>query len=555
MRVLMKTFKRAVGACAAVALLAAAGGCAGNKPFDATVTVDASKFGGEPIHNIVSNINSWGGGEFIGAVNNEKYDCFKFVEYIQLMQCSGGEYARDLFENPEDTSVLDDYKFDSLIEKCRGVLALGAKPHLKLGGVPMKYTSGAELGGFSMNIYPPDDYNVYYDYIKALALALKEAFPDEDFNTWRFGCMTEYENADWFMAKSGDPAESAVEYCKLYDYTVKALTDVFGNEICVGAHSMTVTEGLWDEKLFIKHVAEEKNYATGKTGTRCCFLNASFYDSDPVTPTGGKTLAETAAYLQDAAAKYGLDIFCGIDEGRILSGVNSGKNSADLLTRMSGYTLQGAYDARLIVTCIRNNIDYFSSWGYLSGGAINGFPSVSYHVAENFSKFKGAKLTDISVTANKHDKKAEFDCISAFDESTNTLRIMAYNFKYDLDYAAAANVHFDVNVPALDGKNVKITKYAVDDNCNFFDEWQADRKAANIGDECFSWSPDDFQVDSAVVLEDEQAREFWNAHRDGYEQNAQLTPVSENGKVENGSLSFDCTIPANSVVFYEIAAN
>ena len=127
------------------------------------INVDISETG-DTIPNVADNLNYWAMGEqFYNPEKNEKYDVFEFVQYIQLMQCTGGTADRDLFEDPYDTSTFTDYKFDGLLKNCRGILELGAKPHLKLGGVPIKFTSGYEMGGFDMNVYPPDDYNVYYD--------------------------------------------------------------------------------------------------------------------------------------------------------------------------------------------------------------------------------------------------------------------------------------------------------------------------------------------------------------------------------------------------------
>ena len=100
------------------------------------------------------------GTTFYSPNPNSENNVFEFVKYIQLMQCSGGTADRDLFVDPLDRSVLDDYDFSRLVENCRGILSLGAKPHLKLGGVPLKYTTGVEYGGFDMNVYPPDEYGV-----------------------------------------------------------------------------------------------------------------------------------------------------------------------------------------------------------------------------------------------------------------------------------------------------------------------------------------------------------------------------------------------------------
>ena len=101
------------------------------------IVVDATSRGGV-LPNIVSNVNVWHMGTlYHNPRANADANVFDFVEYVQFMQCTGGNKARDLFIDPEDRSTLTDYKFDGLIENCRGIIALGAKPHLKLGSVPI----------------------------------------------------------------------------------------------------------------------------------------------------------------------------------------------------------------------------------------------------------------------------------------------------------------------------------------------------------------------------------------------------------------------------------
>ena len=318
---------------------------AGEKINDYNFTVDAS----QTSHVLVtpaSNVNVWSidGNPFVDAKVEGEYNIFDFVNYVQLMQCTGGSADRDLFVDPLDRTVLDDYDFTKLIENCRGVINLGAKPMLKLGSVPLKYSSGSTSENyFETNIYPPDDYNVYYNYIRAITEALVEEFGKDEVLSWRFGVMTEYENSAWFIAQSGDPNETAIAYCKLYDYTVAALVDVLGNDVFVGAHSMTVTEGLWDEKIFIEHCASGTNYKTGEKGTRICYLSASFYDAQPGEFTSGYTLPETIAYLRKCAEDAGLEnLIFGIDEGRILCGNSRGADDDQLLSRTVGYTWQAA---------------------------------------------------------------------------------------------------------------------------------------------------------------------------------------------------------------------
>ncbi len=517
-------------------------------------TVDATQTG-NVLANPASNVNIWSidGNPFVNAKINEENNIFEFVNYVQFMQCTGGNADRDLFVDPYDKTVLDDYDFSTLINNCRGVLNLGAKPFLKLGSVPLKYSAKADPDAyFGTNVYPPDDYNVYYNYIAAIARALVDEFGKEEVLSWRFGVMTEYENSAWFMANSETPEDSAVEYCKLYDYTVAALTDVIGKDIFVGAHSMTVTEGLWDEAYFIRHCASGTNYKTGEKGSRLCYLSASFYDSTPGEFTGGKTLPETIAYLRDTAKAAGIEnLIFGIDEGRILCGNSRGADDDQLLTRTCGYTYQAAYDARLYAQMFENDINYFSAWSYLSNGLIEGNPTVSYHVAKNAAKFGGMKMAKTEKTSSGYMFKTEVNAVSAFDGET--LRIMAYNFKNNVEYNKTADLSFKINVPQSDSENVKVTAYVIDDDCNYFDEWVEDRKTYGIGDDCFSWSPDDPQIDSPITLSDPEAREIYKTKLyDKYTECSKLVPVENTVTVENGEISLEITLDPNAVVFYEI---
>ncbi len=517
--------------------------------------IDASQVGDE-LPNVVSNVNVWEmGTQFINPTANEKYDIFEFVEYVQLMQCSGGNTTRDLFEDPLNYDVLDDYKFDKLIGNCKGILELGAKPHLKLGSVPLKYSTDAVKGSdFDTNIYPPDDYDVYYNYMAALAQALVDEFGAEEVLTWRFGVMTEYENEQWFKAPNGSKGDTAVAYCKLYDYTVAALQDVIGEDVFVGAHSMTVTEGLWDEESFILHCGKGTNYKTGEKGTRICFLSGSFYDSTPGEYTSGYDLPGTIKCLQSAAKEAGLDnLIFGIDEGRILCGNTSGKDSDQLNTRTVGYTYQAAYDARLYKQLFDTDGDYFSAWGYLTNGLLDGYPTVSYHVADCISDFAGSKR----VSVEKHDQgyiyNGEVEAVSAYDESTGTLRIMAYNFKNKVNYKKDVDLSFDINAPQFNGKKVKVTSYVVDDDANFFDEWVKDRKTYGIGDDCFAWSPEDPQIESPVTLNAPWAREiYFTQLRDKYEECSRLEAVTEYHTLNGSELNLSSDLDPNGVIFYEI---
>ena len=511
---------------------------------------------GDMLGNISSNLTVWSieGNPFVNPDVSEEYNIFDFVEYVELMQCTGGSPGRDLFVNPLDRTVPDDYDFSKLINNCRGIVEFGAKPYLKLGSVPVKYSKAAQTDTtFGTNIYPPDDYDVYYNYIAACARALVEEFGREEVLKWRFSVMTEFENADWFTAESGDAKESFEAYCKLYDYTVQALIDEIGDDVFVGAHAMAVTEGLWDERDFIKHCAEGTNYKTGKKGSRLNMLTASFYDYKPGEYTSGFTPAETIAHLRKAAEKYGFKgLLYGFDEGRILCGT-PGKDSDALAARITGYTYQAAYDARLAKIMFDNDISYFSAWQYMTDGMSKGIPTVSYHVAKLASLFKGAKTVITKKVRKGFQPGTEVEAFSAFDEENEILRIMAYNFKNDVNYNKTADLKLKIKAPQSEGEKVKVTAYVIDDDCNFFDEWVKDREKYGIDDSCFSWSPDDPILGSTTTLSDENARNiYFNELHGKYEECAKLKPVETTAAVENGAITLEITLNPNAVVFYEI---
>lgn len=514
-------------------------------------TVDASQLG-EKIGNKASNVNVWEmGNQFVSPTKNEENDIFEFVEYIQLMQCSGGNNERDPFINPSDTSTLTDYDFTRLIKNCRGILSLGAKPCLKLGNVPQKFSSETKVEGMTVNVYPPDDWDAYYKYMCDLAQALVDEFGKEELLKWHYCVLTEFENDDWFHTANRNPQESAEAYCKLYDYTVDALMKTIGENVFVGAHAMGVTEGLWDEAIFIRHCGNGINYKTGEKGSRICFLSASYYESNPGNVGKRKTLPETIDYMRDAAESVGLNnLVYGIDEGRILCGTVSGKETDQLLSRTVGYIWQAAFDARIYGQMIEDNIDYFSHWDYFSEGLIHGNPTLSYHVSKHIASFADSKLAKTKATKKGLVSKAEVKTFAAFDEGKKTLNVMTYNFKNDLEYSKTVTSDITINAPQFKGDKVTVTEYLINDDCNYFDDWLKDREKYNITDECSSWSP---QCPYIIgMLNDSRAKEIYWQNNEKYAECSKLEPKTYEVPVVDGEIQIKATLGANNVAFYEI---
>jgi len=517
-----------------------------------TYDIDTSVLGKE-ITNKVSTMNMWMFNMFwLDEAKDQPHDFFAkeypFVETMQFMQATGGNADRDLFINPKNKNVLDDYYFDELIEACRNLVNQGVTPCIKTGNVPQKYSTVDTTGTFGVNLFPPDDYDVYYNYIKAIAQALVDEFGLEEVQTWSWGCYTEYENRDWFTIND-NAEETLIAFCKIYDYTVAALQDVLGEEIDIGAHSMSCSEGLWDERSFIEHCANGTNYATGKTGTRLTYLAGSFYDSNPNSVTEDN-LIRTINVLRDKAVSVGLtNLRYGIDEGRLLSGTVKGRNAWDLISRVVGQTYQGAYDARIIKQMIDNDIDYFAAWAYKSSSSVwEGLDTVSLHVAREFYKMVGSK----EITAVKSGSEVsggEVGATASYDPETGKIYIMAYNFGDKIYYDGREKLMFNVKLP--EGcTSVKVTRSLVDDDANFFDEFEAFREEFDIPDNHFSQSPESAQVNDN--LNDTLSRAFFEAKYDIFAEASKLIPTEGTAEVTDGTLSLYLDAAPQATVFYVI---
>ena len=106
---------------------------------------------------------------------------------------------------------------------------------------------------------------------------------------------------------------------------------MLGPDVCVGAHAMAVSEGLWDDCDFIRHCAYGTNYATGKTGARLCYISATYYEIAPGEfGKNQEPLPHMINRLRAAAEEAGLtDLFYGVDEGRILAVPSLEANSTE----------------------------------------------------------------------------------------------------------------------------------------------------------------------------------------------------------------------------------
>ena len=145
--------------------------------------------------------------------------------------------------------------------------------------------------------------------------------------------------------------------------------------------------------------------------------------------------------------------------------------------------------------------------------------------------------------------QAEVETVAAFDEATNTLRVMAYNFRNKVNYKAKAELTFNVNAPQFSDGEAKVVMYMIDDDCNWFDEWRKDRVTLGITDDKFSWSPDD----GCPSFADGETLQTFRSLTDKYAGYCRLEPVETTVQVKNGAFTLNAALDPFAVVFFEVS--
>ena len=141
-------------------------------------------------------------------------------------------------------------------------------------------------------------------FYKALISHLLERYGEEEVKTWYFELWNEPDIFYW----NGTIAE----YCKLYDYTERAIHEVC-DELRISGPAVT---GNFDREYvcrffrdFLKHCKSGVNFCTGETGTRLDFITYHVKGGGfPFEMHAPKAVPSVERLVQ--LTKIGLDIIC-----------------------------------------------------------------------------------------------------------------------------------------------------------------------------------------------------------------------------------------------------
>ncbi len=219
-------------------------------------------------------------------------------------------YTEDANGNPIYSWEIVDRIFDAFKQT-------GIKPLVELGFMPQAlsvhpepYRHGFPQGPAN-SIYtgwahPPKDYRKWSELVFQFVRHLRQRYGDAELKDWLWEVWNEPDIGYW----QGTPEE----YFKLYDYSVEAVLRAWpeariGGPDSTGPASPHAIEFL---RMFLEHCAHQRNYVSGKTGSRLDFI--SFHPKGAPTWQGDHVQMGTARHL--SAVEQGFKTVASFPEWR-----------------------------------------------------------------------------------------------------------------------------------------------------------------------------------------------------------------------------------------------
>src|SRR5581483_8668506 len=179
-----------------------------------------------------------------------------------------GVYQEDASGKPVYNWTILDRIFDTFHEA-------GLKPLVEIGFMPEalsthpqpyrhNFPNGPIFTGWA---YPPKDYQKWSQLVFQFVRHLRDRYGDVEVRAWLWEVWNEPDIEYW--------KGTAEEYFKLYDFTIDAVLRALpearvGGPDSTGPGSPRAAEFL---RMFLEHCAHQRNYVTGKTGSRLDFVS------------------------------------------------------------------------------------------------------------------------------------------------------------------------------------------------------------------------------------------------------------------------------------------
>lgn len=260
---------------------------AADKTFPVTIRIHADKSVGEwkPVWRFFGadepNYATWPNGEkLLGELGALATNRVYFRTHNLLTSGNGtpalkwgstGAYTEDARGNPIYNWTI----LDRIFEAYR---AHGVQPYVEIGFMPevlsikpepYQHHWGSKTNNnlFTGWAYPPKDYAKWSELVYQFVRHLRQRYGDAEVKTWLWEVWNEPDIGYWQGTRE--------EFFKLYDFTVESVLRAYpgariGGPDSTGPGSPKSADFL---RAFLDHCAHEKNYATGKIGSRLDFIS------------------------------------------------------------------------------------------------------------------------------------------------------------------------------------------------------------------------------------------------------------------------------------------
>lgn len=348
--------------------------------FDNLVTINTEDVAGVlyPYWNTRPMINQ---DRFNNAnFRNSLEEIKSYTTHYNLVRMLGGRKDnKNEFYKGVDSSGKIITDFTELITSMRNFMTTGFKPRLVLDNVPWEMVENKVVNTFG-NSDPPDNYELWNQYIKAFLQALIDEFGYDEVKTWRLRVGTEpnFVPGHWTGTKE--------QYFRHYDETVAAVTSVIP-EIEIGPGNVVLNQSAsnWGMDI-IDHCGGGINYVTGQRGTQMDFFAFSYYEflrGETVNLDGHMTTANARLNQYPQFVDIPLDIQ---EFGILVDEFGNGDGSLNDATEYGGSWL-----ATISEVVYRQNMSEIYEWGY---GA-EGLDDPRRHVIELLRKMEGGSRLNV----------------------------------------------------------------------------------------------------------------------------------------------------------------
>lgn len=203
---------------------------------------------------------------------------------------NNGELAYDFTET--------DNRFDYLVSRGFGLLICMNFIPAAIALDPKCLSKNARYKGKRLCTSTPKDYKLWEDVCNVYVQHLVDRYGLERVKSWYFHCFNEANHMGFWMSTESDWSKRTDEYLKLYDFFAEGIKKV-SEEIKIGGPSAGYGYHGIDYPYmsdyrrqadigflhkFFRHIREEKNFATGKIGSKIDFYSVHIYGVNKTVP-------------------------------------------------------------------------------------------------------------------------------------------------------------------------------------------------------------------------------------------------------------------------------